>query len=58
MTPNAGRGAGLRSDLSSGLLTTVYDVYFLQVNTSGAYIWLEQVLDLPITDALCDQLLS
>lgn len=55
------RGSGFSLGLVIGtidLFPTVYDVYFLQVNTLGAYIWLGQALDLPITGALCDQLLS
>jgi len=40
------------------LLETADAVWFLEVNPSGAYGWLERRLDLPITEAICDQLLA
>ena len=40
------------------LLESADAVWFLEVNPSGAYGWLERMLDLPITDAICDLLLA
>ena len=50
-------GLGLRYG-AVDLLETADAVWFLEVNPSGAYGWLERRLDLPITDAICDQLLA
>jgi glutathione synthase/RimK-type ligase-like ATP-grasp enzyme len=33
-------------------------VWFLEVNPSGAYLWLERQLGLPVTNALVELLLS
>jgi glutathione synthase/RimK-type ligase-like ATP-grasp enzyme len=31
---------------------------FLEINPSGQYLWLEKLMGLPISDAICDLLLS
>jgi len=40
------------------LMETIDGLYFLELNPTGAFTWLEQLLDLPITDAICDFLLG
>jgi hypothetical protein len=50
-------GLGLRF-AAVDLLETADAISLLDVNPSGAYGWLERRLDLPITDAICDQLLA
>ena len=53
---------GLVSGLNLGfaavdLMETADGIYFLEVNPSGAYLWLERALGLAISEAICDELL-
>jgi glutathione synthase/RimK-type ligase-like ATP-grasp enzyme len=38
------------------LVRTTEDIYFLEANPSGAYLWLEHALGFPITASICDRL--
>ena len=53
---------GLVNDLELGfatvdLIETDSGIYFLELNPSGAYLWLERALELPVSEAICDELL-
>jgi hypothetical protein len=40
------------------VLTPDQRYVFLEINPAGQYLWIEQATGLPISDAICDMLLS